>query len=109
MTLENSIKKSAFKVQIDKDLEDLIPGFLENRRAETPVLIQALKDSNFETLKSIGHKTKGNAGGYGFDELGKLGAQLEIAAPTKNKEVIQEILTQMQSYLEHVEVEYVSV
>jgi len=63
-------------VTIDSDLEDLIPGFLSNRRKELVSLKQANTEGKAETIRSIGHSLKGVGGGYGFDVLSEIGAEL---------------------------------
>jgi hypothetical protein len=39
-------------VNIDIDLEDLIPGFLENRQKDILKLEQAIEEQDFEVLRS---------------------------------------------------------
>lgn len=95
-----------FTVKIDKELADLIPNFMEGRKKEIPILEKALKDSDFETLKSIGHKLKGNAPGYGFNLLGTHGAALEIAGRNKRLEDAQKIISQIKDYVAGVQVEF---
>jgi len=52
-------------VHVDIDLEDLIPGFLDNRQKDIRNLESALQENDFETLRSIGHNLKGVGGGCG--------------------------------------------
>ncbi len=94
-------------VQVDPDLEDLIPGFLENRNMDVEKLRSALDDNDFENLRSIGHSIKGVGGGYGFDQMSVLGADIESAAKESNATEIREIINQLNDYLQHVEIEYV--
>ena len=70
-------------VQVDEDLEDLIPGFLENRKQDVENLRQELEQKNFVNVTSIGHSIKGVGGGYGFDLMSELGAKIEIAGKPK--------------------------
>ena len=67
-------------INIDIDLEDLIPGFLENRQGDLQKLEQALGEEDFETLRSIGHNLKGVGGGYGFHDMTTIGAAIEEGA-----------------------------
>lgn len=93
-----------FTVKIDKDLEELIPNFLEGRRKELAVLKKALADKDFETLKSIGHKLKGNAPGYGFELLGVHGAALEIAGRDHKLDDAKASIEKIIDYVENVRV-----
>ncbi|NOG59133.1 MAG: Hpt domain-containing protein [Proteobacteria bacterium] len=93
-------------VQVDPDLEDLIPGFLENRSSDVEQLRVELDKSDFESVRSIGHSIKGVGGGYGFTLMSELGANIEIAAKESNAELILENINRLDEYLKNVEVEY---
>ncbi len=93
-------------VQVDPDLEDLIPGFLENRNSDVEKLRSALDDNDFENLRSIGHSIKGVGGGYGFDLMSELGADIEFAAKESNADEIREKINQLDNYLKCVKIEY---
>ena len=73
-------------VIVDRDLEDLIPGYLSNRERDVAKVAEALAAGDFETLRVIGHSMKGSGGGYGFDALSDLGSQIEQAALARNAE-----------------------
>lgn len=93
-------------VQVDPDLEDLIPGFLENRSADVEKLRTELDKNDFESVCSIGHSIKGVGGGYGFVLMSELGANIETAAKENNAELILENINRLDDYLKNVEVEY---
>ena len=76
---------SAITVHIDPDLEDIVPGFLENRRRDVQTLETALHQNDLKTIHVIGHRMKGDGGGYGFDAISMLGAALEQAATREDK------------------------
>lgn len=100
-------KSGKIIVEIDQDLADLIPGYLETRRQELVTLQKALEKSEMETIRIIGHTLKGSGGGYGFERLTEIGAVLEIAAKESNLAELQTQLESMHNYLERVEVRYV--
>lgn len=93
-------------VTIDSELSDLIPGFLENRRKDLLQINTFLETANFLEIKNIGHKLKGNAGGYGFDELSKIGARLEKAATDSNRESVYKAFLEIKNYLDSIEITY---
>lgn len=93
-------------VQVDPDLEELIPGFLENRRLDVEKLRVALNDNDFDNLRSIGHSVKGVGGGYGFDLMSELGADIEAAAKENNTDALRDKIGQLDSYLQRIEIEY---
>jgi len=60
-------------VQIDGDLEPLIPGFLERREEEIANLGEALAAGDYEQIRFAGHSLKGTGGAYGFHDLSAMG------------------------------------
>ena len=94
------------QVTIDPDLEELIPGFLENRQKDVDKMKEALTAGDIETLRSIGHSLKGVGGGYGFDRISELGAEIEVFAKNEDLESIKSRADDLAGYLEHVEVVY---
>ncbi|ABK44019.1 Hpt protein [Magnetococcus marinus MC-1] len=94
------------KVVIDEDLEDIVPGYLENRRKDIQDLEKSLLDDDFETASILGHRMKGSGAGYGFDQITEIGRDIEIAAKNSNKEGIAVGVTQLKDYLERVEIRY---
>ena len=93
-------------VRVDPDLADLIPSFLENRRKDIAALLAALDQSDYETVRILGHSMKGAGGGYGFDGITEIGAVLEQAAKEHNSEAIRKWVGELSAYLDRVEVVY---
>ncbi len=93
-------------VHIDIDLEDLVPGFLENRQKDLEMLEKVIQENDFESLRSIGHNLKGVGGGYGFLEITEIGAAIEESAKAANLEVASENIKKLSYYLSHIEVIY---
>lgn len=93
-------------IQVDSDLEDLIPGFLENRKLDVEKLRAELETNDFINLQSIGHSIKGVGGGYGFDLMSELGAAIESAAKEQNADQVREKIEQLNHYIQRVVVEY---
>ncbi|MFK8068636.1 MAG: Hpt domain-containing protein [Gammaproteobacteria bacterium] len=93
-------------IQCDPDLEDLIPGYMNNRRKDITVIRECLKDDNFAQIHTLGHSMKGSGGGYGFDEITDLGSRLELAALASNKDEIDQVVETLEDYVNRVEVVY---
>jgi len=91
-----------FHVQVDPEIADLVPGYIENRRKDTTAIALALKIKNFETIMLLAHRMKGSGEGYGFSEISKIGNQMENAAKAKNKNKIKKWLSALNGYLENV-------
>ena len=93
-------------VKIDPDLEELIPGFLENRLKDVSNLKSASSSGDFETMRSIGHSLKGVGGGYGFAMITQLGADIESSAKTNDINRINQCISELSDYLQRIEIQY---
>ncbi len=90
-------------VQIDPDLEDLIPGFLNNRVNDVETIRSQLDSGNLDEIRILGHSMKGAGGGYGFDRITEIGDVIETAAVAGDLEVIRDAVDQLADYLARVE------
>ena len=93
-------------VSVDPDLEDLVPGFLENRRKDAAVLAVAAQCGDLKTVRLLGHRMKGDGGGYGFHEISEIGEALEQAARREDWKVIAEKTEVLTVFLAQVDVVY---
>jgi len=94
------------KVYIDRDLEFLIPQFLENREEDIHNLEKLLKKAEYDQIRIIGHSLKGSGGGYGFDYLTEVGSEIEKEAELKNKKKIKVLINELKDYLNNIEIVY---
>lgn len=92
------------RVQIPEELRGIAPNYLKNRILDLTVLKDALNRKDFKAIAALAHKTKGTAGGYGFNELGAIAKTLEMAAKSENLTEVDTALEKMKNYLESVEI-----
>ena len=90
-------------IKVDPDLADLIPGFLDNRRADVEKLRELNDAQNYTDIRIIGHSMKGAGGGYGFDAITDIGAAIEDAALAGDRAKISEQTEILADYLARVE------
>jgi HPt (histidine-containing phosphotransfer) domain-containing protein len=102
----NANEANALTVHIDPGLEEIVPGFLENRRRDVQTLEAALHQNNLAQIHLIGHRMKGDGGGYGFDAISMLGAALEQAAARADRVAIQRHTAELLDFLARVTVVY---
>jgi len=93
-------------VRIEAELEELIPGFLENRQTDLKALRKALAVSDYESVRILGHGMKGSGGGYGFDEITALGRVLEEAGKNQSGAAIKQAMDDLAIYLDRLEIVY---
>jgi HPt (histidine-containing phosphotransfer) domain-containing protein len=61
-------------------------NYIERRKSEIPLCQTSLDQRDFKTLERVGHQLKGNGLTFGFENLAKIGADLESAAKSENYE-----------------------
>ena len=107
MTMEpNRNADNIITVCVDQGLEEIIPGFLENRRRDVQTLEAALQNSNLAQIEIIGHRMRGDGGGYGFDAISMIGAALEQAAAREDRSAIRRHIAELIDFLARVTVVY---
>lgn len=94
------------RVSVDADLKPLIPGFIDNRHKDVAALKSALANGANNDIQSIGHTLKGVGGGYGFERISAIGAELEAAAQQADADVMASLIAALETYLSQVEVVY---
>jgi HPt (histidine-containing phosphotransfer) domain-containing protein len=93
-------------VYIDQGLEEIVPGFLENRRHDVQTLETALQENNLAQIHTIGHRMKGDGGGYGFDAISEMGAALEHAADREDRTAVRRHIADLADFLARLRVVY---
>jgi HPt (histidine-containing phosphotransfer) domain-containing protein len=92
-------------VRVASELRDLVPRFLANRRLDLEQLREAVARADFEEARRIGHSLRGVGGGYGFDEITRLGAEVERCAKAGGGG-LADLIVKLAQYLERVEVTF---
>jgi HPt (histidine-containing phosphotransfer) domain-containing protein len=93
-------------VTVAKDLEDLIPVFMSNRRKEVEVLRVALAAADFEQLRQLGHRMKGVGNSYGFPLVSKFGKQIEEGVSKGDRAALDACIAEYSDYLSKVQISY---
>jgi HPt (histidine-containing phosphotransfer) domain-containing protein len=93
-------------VEVSGELRELIPRFLANRRAEIALLRGAIARGDLETARRIGHALKGVGGGYGFDEVTRLGTEIERDARAGGQSLAA-LAEALAEYLDNVDITFV--
>lgn len=105
--MKNQVSHSdKIRIYVDPVLQELIPGYLENRGKDLLVYRQALEEDDFDSICVLGHSMKGSGGGYGFNELSNIGRAIENAAKNRDKESIHQSIIDLADFLKNLEVVY---
>lgn len=103
----DDISSDMILVEISRELESLVPGYLESRYRECDELDRLLQTGAIEDIYLLGHRMKGSGGSIGFDEISDIGEILEKAAHRVDEERIRGAVERLREYLNRVRVEYV--
>src|SRR5512138_873118 len=96
----------AYLVTVQKDLEDLIPVFMSNRRKEVDALRVALATADFEQLRQLGHRMKGVGNSYGFAQVSDFGKRIEDGARSGDRALLETTITSYGDFLGKVRITY---
>lgn len=91
-------------IRVDPEIAALVPGFLANRHKDIVSLLDAVNQGDFETARILGHSMKGSGGGYGFDGITDIGAEIETAAKQNDSVTIRSQVKALSRYLARVRV-----
>ncbi|MEQ1772727.1 MAG: Hpt domain-containing protein [Burkholderiales bacterium] len=94
-------------VVVERDLKDLMPVFLEQRRKDQAAIAQALQADDFEALRKIGHGMAGGGRSYGFSIITDIGEAMVAAARARDSIELQRLAACLKDYLGSVTVKYV--
>ena len=97
---------ATYKVKVAKDLEDLIPVFMGNRKKELEALRAAVAAGDFEQLRQLGHRMRGVGNSYGFDHISVIGKHIEEGARSGDKALLAAQVADYSDYLSRVEIAY---
>ncbi len=86
------------------DVEDpfarkLVGRYLDNRKHDIEKLTAALRASDFETIRTIGHNLYGSGAAYGLDDISWIGASIEDAAKLGDSERIERVIDELRAFL----------
>jgi len=93
-------------VRVSKDIEDLIPVFLANRKKELETLRAALAAGDFDQLRQLGHRMRGVGNSYGFERVSTLGKEIEEGARNGDRAALEAHIAAYGDYLSSVRVTY---
>lgn len=93
-------------VYIDPDLEDITPTFLANRQKDLQTLHTAMIEKDFETIRILGHRMRGDGGGYGFTAISDIGGIIELAAGQRDEPAIHRQTVALEDFLSRVHIIY---
>lgn len=102
------MNNSKVRINVDSELQDLIPQFLENRKKDIQAMSELVERKDLSAIAQLAHKIKGAAAGYGFRDLSDLAAQMEQAAKRNDLSPLESLSENMKDHFERIEIHFVS-
>jgi HPt (histidine-containing phosphotransfer) domain-containing protein len=87
---------------VDLDVADLLPGFVANCARHASELRHAAREADWTAAHAIAHSLHGAGGGYGLDEISRLGSEMEAAAQLGDAVKLRGLAAQLEDYLARV-------
>lgn len=94
-------------IEVESDLEDLIPLFLAQRHTDQKVVENALKAVDYEALRVVGHGMAGAGASYGFSRITEIGEAMERAARARDLTELKKQSLLLANYMARIVVKYV--
>jgi signal transduction histidine kinase/CheY-like chemotaxis protein len=85
-------------------IESLVPAYLANLRRDMHEILAGGDSKGCELARRLGHQFKGEGECYGFPEITRTGAALELAAIADDADEIRNQILALSTYLDRVEI-----
>jgi len=82
---------------------DRNPAFLQNRRQDVVVMLEALTRGDYETVEFLGHGMRGAGGMFGFQAITDIGVGLEAAGASEDAGTSRRWIDELSAYLDRAE------
>jgi PAS domain S-box-containing protein len=84
-------------------IEGLVPKYLVNIRRGMEEILAGVDSKDCEIARRLGHQFKGSGESYGFPEITRAGAAVELAAINSNEDEVRSQVLALGTYLDRVE------
>lgn len=102
MSAPHDAERTPILVEVERDLAELIPGFLANRANDVVSVRALVSRDDLQSVCRIGHSMKGSGGGYGFDTITRLGGEMEQAARAGDGTKVLVLADELEDFLARV-------
>jgi len=93
-------------VTIDRELADLVPAFLERKRADLEGIIACAHSGEFDAIVRTAHRLAGEGGSYGFQKITDDARTIERAARASQADLAASLARELLDYLDNVQIVY---
>jgi HPt (histidine-containing phosphotransfer) domain-containing protein len=100
------VNDAAHVVVLARELEELIPEFMANRRKDLKAMRVLLGNDDFEGLRLLGDRIKGVSGSYGLTRMAAIAKTIEDSAKAGKRAALHVLVEQYEAYLEKVQITF---
>ncbi|MBC2715475.1 MAG: response regulator [Desulfobacteraceae bacterium] len=93
-------------VLVDPMFKKIIPQYLEDLKKDVYSMTAAFKKDDYELIRLKAHNIKGSGGGFGFDEISRIGKLIEDAAKSKDNRQAKKHIKALSKYMDCLQVAY---
>ena len=86
-------------VEIDRDLQDVLPRYIRGRQEDLGYLQLALGRKDFSAIEVISKRVAGTAQSYGMTVLGEISTELVGHAAERRQQECEELVGKMRDFL----------
>jgi HPt (histidine-containing phosphotransfer) domain-containing protein len=98
--------QSPIVIRLDAEMQAIVPKYLANRAGDCDSIREQAASGGFADARRLGHNMKGTGGGYGFEEISRLGAAIEAAAAAGETGGLLTLADELGQYLARVKPVY---
>ena len=91
------------EIIMPEGLEEIVPGYLANRRQELLELAGFVENADFDRIRFMSHDLKGTGAAYGFPKITECGIRMEEAASIGDLESLRCLVAELADYLSRVQ------
>jgi diguanylate cyclase (GGDEF)-like protein len=91
-------------VQVESWAASRVPPFLESRKRDVRVLVDALERHAFDVVLSIGQSLRAESAGLGLGGIGEIGGRLEEGARAQAGDAVGRAIEELARYLEEIQI-----
>jgi CheY-like chemotaxis protein len=92
----------AIRIEIPEGIEELVPGYVAEKRAEVGEYKALLAARNFVRIAAMAHNMKGTGASFGMPDLTRIGREMESAALRSDRGALIDGLAELADYLDRV-------
>lgn len=94
------------KITVDSCLRESMPSFIAHVKAHAENIKKLVREKNIEEIKRLAHNLKGAGGGYGFERISLIGAEMEEACENLDYNLIDKKAGELSVFFDSIEILY---